>query len=63
MGTNYNWHMQQATDRLQARYREAEKHRRAKQARGCSTSPFVLKLIPVLVGVITAIMRVFLHRE
>lgn len=56
MGTDYNWHMQQATDRLQARYREAEQHRLTKQARGCSTSPIVLKLIPVLLAVLTAIL-------
>lgn len=55
MSTNYQWHKQQANDRVQARLREAEDHRRAKQANGRSTSSFVLKLVPVLVGVIVAI--------
>lgn len=55
MSTNYHWHKQQANARVQARLREAEEHRRAKQANGLSTSSFVLRLIPVLVGVIVAI--------
>jgi len=55
MSTNYHWHKQQANDRGQARLREQKEHRRAKQANDRSTSSFVLKLIPVLVGVIVAI--------
>ena len=55
MSTNYHWHKRQATERVQARLRDAEEHRRVKQGQGRSTPPFALKLIPVLVGVILAI--------
>ncbi len=55
MSTNYHWHKRQATERVQARLRDAEEHRRAKQGKGRSTPPFALKFIPVLVGVILAI--------
>ena len=55
----YEWQKQRAKEQIQARLREAENHRLAKQQFGRSPLPTIIKVaVPVLIGVIMSIFLI-----
>lgn len=55
MNSNYEWQKHQATERAQARLRDAEIHRQMKQVK--QRSPFILPLeLATVAGVVVLVM-------
>jgi preprotein translocase subunit SecY len=55
MSSNYQWQQHQANERIQARLKEAEQHRSAKQENGRETFSPLKIMIPGLIIVIVAL--------